>query len=100
MVCAANSGHATSGASLCELLAVLFFDPSGMCYDPKDPKNFNSDVFLLSKGHAAPVLYAAWTMAGLIDPKDLLTLRKIDSNLEGHPTPRMPFVEIASGSLG
>jgi transketolase len=48
-----------------EVLSVLFFDPSGMHYDPQDPKNFANDRFVLSKGHAAPILYAAWSIAGL-----------------------------------
>lgn len=55
---------------------------------------------MLSKGHAAPILYAAWSVAGLIDTKELQNLRKFDSDLEGHPTPKLPFVDIATGSLG
>jgi len=54
----------------------------------------------LSKGHAAPVLYAAWAEAGIITRDDLLTLRRLDSDLEGHPTPRLPWVDVATGSLG
>ncbi len=94
----AGSGHPTSCASAAEIMAVLFF--SVMRYDPKDPKDPNSDVFVLSKGHAAPILYAAWAEAGLFPRERLLTLRKIDSDLEGHPTPRLPFVDVATGSLG
>jgi transketolase len=71
-----------------------------MRYDPHDPRNPASDVFVLSKGHAAPILYAAWSEAGLFPRERLLTLRKIDSDLEGHPTPRLPFVDVATGSLG
>src|SRR5579885_1449547 len=95
---AAGSGHPTSCASAAEIMAVLFF--SVMRYDPKDPKNPDNDVFVLSKGHAAPILYAAWAEAGLFSVEHLLSLRKIDSDLEGHPTPRLSFVEAATGSLG
>jgi transketolase len=95
---AAGSGHPTSCASAAEIVSALFF--SVMRYDPKNPRNPNNDVFILSKGHAAPVLYAAWAEAGLLSPEELLTLRRIDSDLEGHPTPRLPFVDVATGSLG
>jgi transketolase len=94
----AGSGHPTSCASAAEIMAVLFF--SVMRYDPKHPKDPSNDVFVLSKGHAAPILYAAWAEAGLFPREHLLTLRKIDSDLEGHPTPRLPFVDVATGSLG
>src|ERR1700693_5742020 len=94
----AGSGHPTSCASAAEIMAVLFY--SVMRYDPRDPHNRESDVFVLSKGHAAPILYAAWAEAGAFPREKLLTLRKIDSDLEGHPTPRLPFVDVATGSLG
>jgi transketolase len=94
----AGSGHPTSCASAAEIMSALFF--SVMRYDPKDPKNPANDVFVLSKGHAAPILYAAWSEAGLFPRERLLTLRRIDSDLEGHPTPRLPFVDVATGSLG
>src|SRR4029077_8696087 len=71
-----------------------------MRFDPKNPKNPDSDRFILSKGHAAPLLYAAWAEAGAFDPSELLKLRTIGSDLEGHPTPRLPFVDVATGSLG
>src|SRR5437867_11076133 len=71
-----------------------------MRFDPKDPSNPANDRFILSKGHAAPLLWSAYAEAGIISEKDLLTLRRLDSNLEGHPTPRMPWVDVASGSLG
>ena len=71
-----------------------------MRYDPKNPKAPNSDRFVLSKGHAAPLLYAAWAEAGLFPKEDLLKLRTLHSDLEGHPTPRLPFVDMATGSLG
>jgi transketolase len=71
-----------------------------MRYDPKNPKAPNSDRFVLSKGHAAPLLYAAWAEAGLFPKSDLLKLRTLSSDLEGHPTPRLSFVDMATGSLG
>lgn len=95
---ASKSGHPTSCASMAEIMAVLFFDT--MNYSVDDPRNGGSDRFILSKGHAAPILYAAWAEAGLFPSEDLLNLRKIDSLLEGHPTPRLNFVDVASGSLG
>src|SRR5438874_5844625 len=94
----AGSGHPTSCCSAADLVAALFF--AEMRFLPKDPHNPDSDRFILSKGHAAPVLYAAWAEAGAFDRAELLKLRKIDSDLEGHPTPRLPFVDVATGSLG
>jgi transketolase len=79
-------------------MAALFF--AEMRYDPRDPANEDNDRFVLSKGHAAPVLYAAWAEAGIIARDELLTLRRLDSDLEGHPTPRLPWVDVATGSLG
>jgi len=95
---AAGSGHPTSCCSAADIVAALFF--SVMRYDPKNPKAPNSDRFVLSKGHAAPLLYAAWAEAGLFPKQDLLNLRTLHSDLEGHPTPRLPFVDMATGSLG
>jgi transketolase len=95
---AAGSGHPTSCASCAEIMSALFF--SVMRYDPKNPRNPGNDMFILSKGHAAPILYAAWAEAGLFPREKLLDLRKITSNLEGHPTPRLAFVPVATGSLG
>src|SRR5665213_4293985 len=95
---AAGSGHPTSCCSAAEIMSVLFY--SVMRYDPRNPHNRDSDVFVLSKGHAAPILYAAWAEAGAFPREKLLTLRKIDSDFEGHPTPRLPFVDVATGSLG
>jgi transketolase len=83
---------------MAEIMAALFF--AELRFDPKDPKNPDSDRFVLSKGHAAPILYAAWAEAGAFDRAELLKLRRIDSDLEGHPTPRLPFVDVATGSLG
>jgi transketolase len=94
----AGSGHPTSCCSMADIMAALFF--AEMRFDPKDPHNPDSDRFVLSKGHAAPILYAAWAEAGAFDRTELLKLRRIDSDLEGHPTPRLPFVDVATGSLG
>jgi transketolase len=71
-----------------------------MRFDPKDPQHPESDRFVLSKGHGAPILYAAGAAAGAFPREDLLKLRTIGSDLEGHPTPRLPFVDVATGSLG
>src|SRR5512132_2013663 len=94
----AGSGHPTSCASAAEIVSVLFY--SVMRYDPCDPHRPDSDVFVLSKGHAAPILYSAWAEAGAFPRERLLTLRKSASDLEGHPTTRLPFVDVATGSLG
>jgi transketolase len=94
----AGSGHPTSCMSAADIVATLFF--AVMRYDPQNPRHANNDRFILSKGHAAPVLYAAWAEAGAIPIEKLLTLRRIDSELEGHPTPRCKWVEVATGSLG
>jgi transketolase len=93
-----GSGHPTTCCSAADLMAALFF--AEMRYDPKDPQNAFADRFVLSKGHAAPILYAAWAEAGYIPTSSLLDLRKLESDLEGHPTPRLPFVDVATGSLG
>jgi transketolase len=93
-----GTGHPTSCMSMAEIMAALFF--AEMRYDPKDPKNSESDRFVLSKGHAAPILYAAWAEAGAFDRAELMKLRQLGSDLEGHPTPRLPFVDVATGSLG
>ncbi|MFI5257622.1 MAG: transketolase, partial [Gemmatimonadales bacterium] len=95
---AAASGHPTSCVSCAEIMSVLFFDV--MRYDVAEPRAPDNDVFVLSKGHAAPILYAAWAEAGSFPREHLLTLRRLDSDLEGHPTPRLPFVDVATGSLG
>jgi transketolase len=95
---AAGSGHPTSCLSAADLAAALFF--AQMKYDPKNPRYYNNDRFILSKGHAAPLLYAAWAENGLIPVDKLTTLRRFDSDLEGHPTPILPFVDVATGSLG
>jgi transketolase len=94
----AGSGHPTSCASAADIVSVLFF--SVMRYDPHNPGSPANDIFVLSKGHAAPLLYAAWAEAGAFPREHLLTLRKYGSDLEGHPTPRLPFVGVPTGSLG
>src|SRR5204863_7604726 len=94
----AGSGHPSSCCSAADLTAVLFFHE--MRFDPKDPHRTNNDRFILSKGHAAPLLYAAWAEAGIVSREELMTLRQFTSDLEGHPTPRLPFVDVATGSLG
>lgn len=95
---AAGSGHPTSCLSAADIVATLFFHT--MQYDPQNPNNPNNDRFILSKGHAAPLLYAAWWQTGVLSEEDLLTLRQFDSVLEGHPTPRFSHVKVATGSLG
>ncbi|MCK4265558.1 transketolase [Candidatus Babeliales bacterium] len=93
-----KSGHPTSALSAADIIAVLFFHT--MQYDPTNPKNPSNDRFILSKGHAIPLVYAAWKQAGVINDKKLMSLRKFDSELEGHPTPRFEYNEAATGSLG
>jgi transketolase len=94
----AGSGHPTSCLSAADLTAAVFF--YAMRYDLANPNNPVNDRFVLSKGHAAPLLYAAWAEAGAFPVEELKNLRKFSSNLEGHPTPRLPWVEVATGSLG
>lgn len=94
----AGSGHPTSALSAADMVAALFF--YAMKFDPTNPYNPFNDRFILSKGHAAPVLYAAWEQIGVINEQELMTLRKFDSVLEGHPTPRFAYNEAAKGSLG
>ncbi len=95
---AAGSGHPTSCMSAAELVAGLFF--YAMKFDPKDANSPNGDRFVLSKGHAAPVLYAALAEAGVFPESRVMTLRQASSELEGHPTPLIPGVDAATGSLG
>ncbi|MBU0907069.1 MAG: transketolase [Nanoarchaeota archaeon] len=98
MTTAAGSGHPSSCFSCAEIVATLFFHE--MKYDVKDSENPDNDEFILSKGHAAPIYYSALFRAGCIK-EDLEGLRKLYSNLEGHPTPRsLRWVKVATGSLG
>ncbi len=94
----AGSGHPTTCLSAADIVSALFFH--AMRYDCADAQNPNNDRFILSKGHAAPLLYAAYAEAGIIPVDDLITLRQIDSIFEGHPTPRFEWTEVATGSLG
>ncbi len=95
----AGSGHPSSSLSAVELTTVLFFggffkQDTGHCTD------LRNDKFILSKGHAAPLLYSIYEAAGTINNEELLSLRKFNSHLQGHPTPEVPFVDVTTGSLG
>ena len=95
---AANSGHPTSSMSAADLMAVLY--ARHLRYDfsaPEDPAN---DHVVFSKGHASPLLYALYKAVGAIDDEELLSFRKFGSRMEGHPTPELPWVDVATGSLG
>ena len=94
----AGSGHPTSSMSAADLMAVLLADH--LRYDFANPKRPGNDHLVFSKGHASPLLYALFKAAGAITDAELLTLRKLGSRLEGHPTPVLPWVEVATGSLG
>src|SRR5881275_1423764 len=95
---AAGSGHPTSSMSAADLMAVLM--SSYLHYDFEDPQNPNNDHLIFSKGHASPLLYSMFKAAGAVTDEELLTLRKFGSRLEGHPTPAIPWVDVATGSLG
>ena len=94
----AGSGHPTSCMSAADLTSAVFFH--SMRFDVANPKNPLNDRIVFSKGHAAPLLYAAWAEAGAFPAERIKTLRQFTSDLEGHPTPRLPWVEVATGSLG
>ena len=94
----AKSGHPTSGLSAADLMAVLL--DKYLRYDFDDPKNPANDRLVFSKGHASTLMYAMFRAAGAISEEELLTYRRFDSILEGHPTPRIPWVDVATGSLG
>jgi transketolase len=95
---AAGSGHPTSAMSAADLMAVLL--ANHLTYDVAEPHHPGGDHLLFSKGHASPLLYAMLTAIGAIDDDELLTFRQPGSRLEGHPTPRLPWVDAATGSLG
>src|SRR5947209_3707317 len=95
---AAGSGHPTSSMSAADLMAVLL--TGYLHYDFDNPQNPNNDHLIFSKGHASPLLYSLYKAAGAITDDELLTLRKFGSRLEGHPTPALPWVDVATGSLG
>jgi transketolase len=95
----AGSGHPTSSLSATDLLTALMF--GGIFrFDADDPRNPNNDRLVFSKGHASPLLYALWAAAGKVSEEELLTLRKFNSPLEGHPTVVFPYADAATGSLG
>ena len=99
MTTAANSGHPGGSLSAADIMAALYF--SVMKHNPKDPQWEDRDRFVLSKGHVAPVLYAALAESGYFPVEDLITLRKIGSKLQGHPVRgKVPGVEMSTGSLG
>ncbi len=98
MTTAAGSGHPTSSLSAVELMTTLFFNHYR--FDLDHPENPANDRLIFSKGHASPLFYALYAAAGKISETELMEYRKFDSMLEGHPTPRFPFTEAATGSLG
>jgi len=98
MTTQSGSGHPTSCMSAADIIATLFFHI--LRYDYTNPSNPNNDRFVLSKGHAIPVVYAALHQLNIISEQELLNFRAINSNLEGHPTPRFAYNEAATGSLG
>ena len=95
---AAGSGHPTSSMSAADLMAVLL--DKYLCYDFGDPENPANDHLVFSKGHASPLVYSLFKAAGAISDEELLTFRRFGSRLEGHPTPALPWVDVATGSLG
>ena len=95
---AAKSGHPSSGMSAADLMAVLV--ANHYRYDFDEPKRAENDRLIFSKGHASTLLYAIFRAAGAITDEELLRYRQFDSILEGHPTPRIPWVDVATGSLG
>src|SRR6516165_2835580 len=94
----AGSGHPTSSMSAADLMAVLL--TSYLHYDFDNPRNPNNDHLIFSKGHTSPLLYSLYKAAGAISDEELLTFRKFGSRLEGHQTPIIPWVDVATGSLG
>ncbi len=99
MTTAAGSGHPTSSLSATDLMAGLMFG-GFFRFDIKNPNNPNNDRLIFSKGHASPLFYALWCVAGGFSKEELQTLRQFGSRLEGHPTLNFPFTEAATGSLG
>ncbi len=95
---AAGSGHPTSALSAADLMAVLW--AKHLRFDFDQPQHPNRDRLIFSKGHASPLLYALYRAAGVISEEELMTLRQMGSRLEGHPVPRLPGIEVATGSLG
>ncbi len=95
----AGSGHPTSSLSAVELLSTLFFG-GFFRFRADEPEYHNNDRLIFSKGHASPLMYGLWAATGMVSEEELLTLRKLGSRLEGHPTPGFPYSEAATGSLG
>ncbi|GIW06272.1 MAG: transketolase [Dehalococcoidia bacterium] len=95
---AAGSGHPTSSLSAADLMAVLL--ASYLRYDWRRPESLDNDQLLFSKGHASPLLYSMFRAVGAISDEELMTYRKLGSRLQGHPTPALPWVKVATGSLG
>src|SRR3989440_1488744 len=95
---AAGSGHPTSSMSAADLMAMLI--TRYFHYDWNDPRQPNNDHLIFSKGHASPLLYAIFKAVGVITDDEMLTFRKFGSRLQGHPTPALPWVDVATGSLG
>src|SRR5215813_14828703 len=95
---AAGSGHPTSSMSAADIIAVLL--ARHLVYDWGQPENPRNDHLIYSKGHASPLCYAMFKAAGAISDEELLTFRTFGSRLEGHPTPVIPWVDVATGSLG
>ncbi|MFH0834054.1 MAG: transketolase [Patescibacteria group bacterium] len=99
MICGANSGHPGGSLSAMDILVALYFGRI-LKVNPKKPNDPSRDFFVLSKGHASAALYAVLAEKGFFPKKELANFRKINSNLQGHPTPHTPGVEVATGSLG
>ncbi|MCF7845977.1 MAG: transketolase [Candidatus Peribacteraceae bacterium] len=99
MICGAKSGHPGGSLSAMDILVALYFG-GVLKHNPKKPNDPQRDFFVLSKGHASAALYAVLAERGFFPKKELVKFRKISSNLQGHPTPHTPGVEVATGSLG
>lgn len=95
---AASSGHPTSSMSAADLMSVLM--SKYLRYDFDEPDNAGNDHLIFSKGHASPLLYSMYKAAGAITDEELMTFREFGSRLQGHPTPVLPWVDVATGSLG
>src|SRR6478752_1457847 len=95
---AAGSGHPTSSMSAADLIAVLI--ARYLQYDWNKPKDPNNDHLIFSKGHASPLVYAMFKAVGAITDAEMMTFRKFGSRMQGHPTPEIPWVDVATGSLG
>ncbi|MGI8607838.1 MAG: thiamine pyrophosphate-dependent enzyme, partial [Candidatus Dormibacteria bacterium] len=94
----AGSGHPTSSMSAADIMAVLL--ARHLRYDWDNPKQATNDHLIFSKGHASPLVYSMFKAVGVVSDDELLTFRKMGSRLQGHPTPLLPWVDVATGSLG